>query len=364
MKLVLIGDAESPHLLKWARALSADARVGDGLHVLSSRGIPSVYDTVVPVSQRLALQTRPDVAGGNVAILRTLPHVVRWLKAVQADWLHAHYLTSHGTLAWLAQRFGGVRGRIAASAWGSDVLVTPERSLAARVLLRRVLQAAAVTTSDSAHMAQVMASHGARSTMVFPFGLEALPDAVPGRVKEADLCFANRALEPVYQPERVAEAFAQVRAWRPTARLVVAHSGSRLQAMTTRLHALGCGHAVTFVGHLDAATQAAWYRRARWYLSLPTSDSVSVSLLEAMAHGCLPIVSDLPANRELVRDGDNGLVCSSTHPLTPTRLAAMDSRGDLVAQANHGWVAQHAMFRPCVTRFVDRLLAEGSQATR
>ena len=60
-------------------------------------------------------------------------------------------------------------------------------------------------------------------------------------------------------------------------------------------------------GGIDAAdTQAGWYARARWYVSLPESDSVSVSVLEALAHGCIPLLSDLPANRELVHPGDDG----------------------------------------------------------
>ena len=44
------------------------------------------------------------------------------------------------------------------------------------------------------------------------------------------------------------------------------------------------------------------------YISIPTSDSTSVTLLEAMAAGSLPIVSDLPANREWIEDGKNGFL--------------------------------------------------------
>jgi L-malate glycosyltransferase len=85
--------------------------------------------------------------------------------------------------------------------------------------------------------------------------------------------------------------------------LVVANDGSLRGALQAQAAALGLADRVVFVGRLDAGTQAGWYDRAQWYLSLPQSDSVAVSVLEAMAHGCIPILSDLPANRELVDSG-------------------------------------------------------------
>lgn len=53
---------------------------------------------------------------------------------------------------------------------------------------------------------------------------------------------------------------------------------------------------------------AYYYRNSHIYVSLSRSDSTSVSLLEAMASGCFPIVSDIPANREWIEDGVNGFL--------------------------------------------------------
>ncbi len=348
---VLLGDGESPHLLKWARALAQLPRFE--LWACSSRGFLTGFDEVLPAKRRLALNTRPDAAGGNLALLRCLPRLANWLRQVQPAWIHAHYLTSHGTLAWLAQSVCGVRGRIVGSAWGSDILVTPQRSAALRWLTRRVLRACALCTSDSQVMAARMRGLGAREVMVFPFGLETLPPA-PGP-KDDGLFFANRGLEPIYAPERVLDCFAAVAP--VSARLVVANDGALRPALEARARAQGLLPRVRFVGRLDAQTQAAWYAQARWYISLPRSDSVSVSVLEAMAHGCVPILSDLPANRELVQHGRNGVILDDTQPLGPELLAPLQGRGDSVAALNHRWVAEHALFEPCVQTFVDRLRA-------
>ncbi|MBI5259543.1 MAG: glycosyltransferase [Burkholderiales bacterium] len=351
MKLVLLGDGESPHLLKWARALAPRVT----LFAASSRGFAPALAALLPAERRLSLGTRPAFEGGNVGVLRCLPRLAAWLRQVQPDWVHAHYLTSHGTLAWAARALWRLDYRIAGSAWGSDILVTPQRSALMRMLTRRVLRACSLCTSDSQHMAAAMRVLGAGEVMTFPFGLEALPPLPDA--KQPALCFANRGLEPIYAPERVLAAFEVIaRAW-PEAELVVANEGSLQAALVEQARASSVGARVRFVGRLDAQAQATWYARARWYLSLPRSDSVSVSVLEAMAHGCIPLLSDLPANRELVRDGDNGLILRDGASPAPAVLQALAARAETIALGNHEWVARHALFAPAVERFVARLEA-------
>ena len=349
MRYVLIGDGESPHLLKWARALAQVQ--GIELWAASSRGFAAGFDAAVPLSRCLALNTQPRAQGGNAALLLELPRLARWLRYVRADWLHAHYLSSHGTLSWLAQRFCGVGGRLVGSAWGSDILLAPRRSIWMRWLTRRVLQHCVLTTSDSQVMAQEMRMLGARDVMVFPFGLEVMPPAP--QHKEPHLFFANRGLEPIYDPLRVIDVFAGIAAHWPDATLVVANLGSMLAA--TRAHASALGERVQFVGRLDAATQATWYSRASWYLSLPKSDSVAVSVLEAMAHGCVPILSDLPANRELVHDGGNGIIVDGGTLLAHPALQNLAGQAERIGADNRAWVQQHALFGPCVQAFLARL---------
>jgi L-malate glycosyltransferase len=351
MKLVLLGDGESPHLLKWARALAP--RVD--LWAASSRGFMAGFDNVLPSQRRLALDTSPRFEGGNLALLKTLPRLAAWLRPIRPDWIHAHYLTSHGTLAWLARRAMGVPGRLAGSAWGSDILVTPARSLPARWLTRRVLRACALTTSDSQHMAARMRELGAHEVMVFPFGLEAMPP-LPEEKDDA-LFFANRGLEAIYAPQRVIEVFAAIAAGWPQARLVVANDGALRAALQQQVRSLNLGDRVRFTGRLDAAAQSLWYANARWYFSLPESDSVSVSVLEAMAHGCVPILSDLPANRELVQPGRNGLVLAAHERPDAMQLQALLPQAARIASDNRGWIAEHALFGESVQRFVQRLQA-------
>jgi glycosyltransferase involved in cell wall biosynthesis len=64
---------------------------------------------------------------------------------------------------------------------------------------------------------------------------------------------------------------------------------------------------------------AEWLGRADLYLSASLSDSTSVSLLEAMASGAVPVVTDIEGNREWVRDGEGARLFAPRDPGALTR---------------------------------------------
>jgi hypothetical protein len=135
MRLVLIGDGDSPHLLKWARALSSQCRGWTCGRCPAAASCPAS----TPCCRRRAgwrWARGPTPPAATSACCARCRAWRAWLRQVQPDWLHAHYLTSHGTLAWLARAAGRRAGAAGGSAWGSDILVTPTRSAAWRWLTR------------------------------------------------------------------------------------------------------------------------------------------------------------------------------------------------------------------------------------
>ena len=362
LRYVLFGDGDSLHIAKWIRALAARTE----LWLVSSRGLRAEVADLVPAERRLLLNRVTEPGGGNASMLRALPLVGRWLRQVDPDWINPHYLTSHGLLAALALRDWvafppgrrALRARLLGSAWGSDILVTPGRHALYRLSTQFVLRACDLTTSDSTHMAHRMRDLGAREVLVFPFGLERLPP--PPSHKERWLFFANRGLEPIYRPFEVLALFARIAALQPSARLVVANDGSLRAGLERWVATRGLADRVRFVGRLEPDAQEIWYEKAQWYMSLPASDAVAVSVLEAMAHGCLPLLSDLPANRELVESGVNGLLFDDTSELDMASMVALLDQAAAVASANRRWVGQHAMFGEAIDRMLVRLAHHGA----
>ena len=64
------------------------------------------------------------------------------------------------------------------------------------------------------------------------------------------------------------------------------------------------------------------------FISIPNSDSTSVTLLESMISGSFPIVSDLPANKEWIEDSVNGLILSKfdSNELSKLMIRAIEDK--------------------------------------
>jgi glycosyltransferase involved in cell wall biosynthesis len=123
-----------------------------------------------------------------------------------------------------------------------------------------------------------------------------------GGAREPGLMLSTRMHERVYDLPVVIEGAARVLAARPHGRLVLAGDGSLRPALERLALASLPRDRFQFVGRLSAPELASWLGRAEVYVSASRSDSTSQSLLEAMATGALPVVSDIEGNREWVAE--------------------------------------------------------------
>ena len=84
--------------------------------------------------------------------------------------------------------------------------------------------------------------------------------------------------------------------------------------LETLVDKLGLQTNVEFAGFLSGRELIEALSSADLYLSTSLSDGASVSLLEAMAVGVFPIVSEIAANREWIADGVNGFLVDPHDP--------------------------------------------------
>jgi len=348
-KYLIIGNGESPHILKWVNQLAGYFE----LYLVSSQDTGPKILEVIPDKRIFSFHLNVSESGGNVSHIRMVIPLIRIIRKVNPDIVNAHYITSHGVVAALAKKISRHPFSLIQSAWGSDISTAPFRNGFYKTLTSFALNQAKLATTDSARVAGIIHTLSGVETMTFPFGLEHLPGGAPFS-KTKDLFFSNRTLNANSNIDRIIHFFNRVLQENSRARLVIANEGPLKGELMALAGALGIQDAIEFTGFLSQEKQQEYYRKARFYFSIPATDALSVSLLEAMAFGCIPLVSDLPDNREWVTDGINGLIFNEH--TTPETISVLQERSPEIAGINRDMIARKAIFPDSIELFYKRII--------
>ena len=146
--------------------------------------------------------------------------------------------------------------------------------------------------------------------LTVPMGIEDSKFNIQGRNNEKkDLSFLSmRTISGNSNIDIILGAFKRVVEKHPTAKLTITNCGDLQVQMKNLIKDYDIEENVTWLGMIPREKVIEELKKCRFYISIPTSDSTSVTLLEAMASGCFPIVSDIPANKEWIDDKVNGYI--------------------------------------------------------
>lgn len=245
--------------------------------------------------------------GGKLGYLLAIPAARRAVRTFRPDVVHAHTATSYGLLA-LAS---GVRP-LAVTTHGSDVLLSANSARLRRVV-RRVLRAADLVSVPGEHMKNTVVELRGREegVVVLQYGVDVERLAVLGRSTRSRRdddrvrLVTARPLTKLYRTDVVLRAAALLnREWT----LDVAGDGPERENLTQLAAELGVADRVRLHGQVEEAVAERLIAGADVYLSLASSDGVSIALLECLALGTPPVLSDIPANRAWVDDGVDGVL--------------------------------------------------------
>lgn len=288
MRIATLSNASVGHTARW-------------VEYFRGRGHDVGVWSLEPGPADLGVHVLPSApAPGVLRYPMAVPALRRALAAFAPDLVDAHYVPNYGLMGALAGR-----RPLAVTAWGSDLLVAGPRNALQRTRARWVLQRADLVLADAENLGAAARALGAPAARVrvVPWGVD-LARFRPGDAREPELLLSTRMHEPVYDLPTLFAGVAPVLAARPRARLVVAGDGTLRPALERLARDTLPADRVTFTGRLTPEAMAEWLARAGVALSASHSDSTSLSLLEAMAAGAVPVVSDIPGNREWVADGD------------------------------------------------------------
>lgn len=283
MKNILIFAPRSPHTAKFINMIKDDINYK---LVLDETGLD--VDMLIPYTS-----TRQRSLKGLLTIIKNL-----WFT--KHDYVHVQSLN----LTALIVSIFAIKP-IIVTAWGSDVLIVPNRSRINKLITQFILwRASKITANDSNNMWQAIKRLIDKPVIPIHFGVSKESIRAMESVKQ-NIIYSPRGHADLYNIDKVIEAFKVFSKNNPDWKLIVSGMQS---ANTPKLKEQAAGFPVIFTGWIPPEEHAKWNASAKIVVSIPSSDALSVTVMEAVYSNCICFVSDLLPNREVIIQGLNGFI--------------------------------------------------------
>lgn len=230
--------------------------------------------------------------------------------------VHAHWVIPQGLLAVVARRLGLIprATKILCTSHGGDLFALQGGLL--QSLKKYAFCRADHVTVVSTAMRDRLQTLGCQpdNISVRPMGVDLQTRFTPGASGTTrDLVFVGRLVEKK-GVNTLIEALQLLRPDFPELRVAIVGDGPDRQALEQQARELGVSGLVEFTGPVPNEQVPEFYRSARIAVvpscvaSSGDQEGLGLVAVEALGCGCATVVSDLPALRDVVTDGENGLV--------------------------------------------------------
>ena len=310
MRLCLIGNPNLAHIRRWVQDF---ANLGWEVHLIGEHQLRVAapkncifYDLPKFFNARKLRYLAWGIAVRGL-VKRIRPQLVHSLGVASAGWLGV--LTNFRPFL--------------VSALGSDLMLLDRRSAAHRTLSRIVLSKADYVLCVSTPLFQKAGEFGVTldrrqivylgvNTDIFNSNQDRKNLRQVLGLPQSPLALNLRAIHDVYRPLDLAQAIPAVLNRVQEANFAVFTYNSDpvlLAEFRRKIEVAGAGNSVFYIPPLiDDRVIASYFQAADVAISIPTSDGMPASVLEAMACGCSLVASDLPNLKEWVRDEQEGLI--------------------------------------------------------
>jgi glycosyltransferase involved in cell wall biosynthesis len=301
-----------------------------------------------------------------------LKRIVEWLnilftirrkvKKYNPDIVIGYRLTSYGFLA----AWSGFRPCVLASqgitdVWPEDHWTASLKAMLARYAIRR----ADMIHAWGEHMAVSIFELGASREQVFvlPRGIDTdlfsmrAPKEENAASHTYTMC-VTRGLYPEYNHAVILNAVKKLLDEGIRVHLTIAGTGIEKENIEDFISNNALEQSIKLVGYIPNKELPRLLRNSDIYLSMPSTEGVSASLLEAMSCGCFPIVTDITANRAIIVNGENGyLVQPDNVDDLSAKIKATINNPCLVKEAagkNREYVMSEASLQANMPRFTQK----------
>ncbi len=292
MKLLVLADAAAWHTERY---------VGE----LRNQG-HTVYLVSLQTSALVDCQLPPSKYGEAVSYISHIKIIKKLIDEFKPDIINSHFASAYGVMAARCRRrFGDCGATWALTLWGSDILVSPNKSYLHRRRVQYALESADVLFADSTFLRKKTEALTETPVKTILWGVEQkyiatdntlndkaeriAPATVLSARNSAPLkLLAPRPHRQLYNNEDLLVSVAQMLKSKQ-ATLTINSTGELFDKFLERAKSLGVGDAITVYQPCDRGEYVALLKQHDFFLSAAVSDSSPVSLIEAMAVGVFPV---------------------------------------------------------------------------
>jgi len=239
----------------------------------------------------------------------------RLVHKLMPDILFSIYLVGPGILGALCNYHPYV-----AMAIGSDVLLEMDKSLFYRIITKYYFNKIDGFIAVSQGIADKLIERGIPKTniVVNPIGIDTTTFNFSDMLiaKQRFQIVSTRSLEPVYNINQFIESLPLLFRTKKNIDVIIIGTGTQYKNIVTKISNYHIEEQVELLGDVPLAFLVNTLKNSDIYISMSFSDGAPASLFEAMSCGCFPVVSDIPANREWIKDGINGFLIPIGDPAT------------------------------------------------
>ncbi len=344
MRILILANANSTHVLKWVAGLKAKGAVLAvySLSPLESEN-QSYYQGVELRHGDTCLVDSSSFAKLNY--FKRLPDLKRFIADFKPDILHAHYASSYGLLA----AFSGFKNYVV-SAWGSDVYAFPKSNPVNRAIIKKAFKKAAAVYSTSKDMARVIQKYTTKKPEIIPFGVDVERFKPSEKAKGPVTKFVTtKSHFPIYRIPEVVEAFRRVVELNQGLNIELYVAGDGPEFDRARVAAGACiDRAIHFTGRIHPDDMPAFLANKDVLINVPVSESFGVGILEASSAELAVIATRAGGIPEVLEDGKTGVLIPSSFTnelekaivdfaMNPDKILAYGKDGREFIKAHFDW---------------------------
>jgi glycosyltransferase involved in cell wall biosynthesis len=318
MKIILLADPYSAHVIKWANGLNSK-----GVEVLVfglSTYDPAQFDTGIRVEIFKIPQYVKWQNDGNwmkSAYLLSIIKLNKVIKEFGCDILHAHSASSYGLLGTLTNFHPYI-----ISVWGNDIYNFPRRSFLFSNLIKFNFRRCDRIFSTSKIMAKETSIYTNKEILVTPFGIDIQkfkPDKPESLFTQSDIVIGTiKSLEKKYGSEDLITAFNIIKKKFPQLplKLLLVGRGSLEKSLIKLIKDINLEDSVKITGFIPFDQVSRYHNMLDIYIAPSTeeSESFGVAILEASACGKPVIVSNVGGLPEVVVENETGIFVRPNDP--------------------------------------------------